>query len=89
MEALLGFHVGFWDYVTFLAIFIIVIAGLTVAEHASCMRRLAPPSHGPLTAHTFMVLAGGGPVHSITSGRSLAIKPIVTNRGGQAPNGGM
>jgi hypothetical protein len=24
MEALLGFHVGFWDYVTFLAIFVIV-----------------------------------------------------------------
>ena len=31
MEALLGFHVGFWDYVTFLAIFVIVVAGLCAA----------------------------------------------------------
>jgi hypothetical protein len=31
MQALLGFHVGFWDYVTFLAIFIIVICFLTAA----------------------------------------------------------
>jgi hypothetical protein len=31
MEALLGFHVGFWDYVTFLAIFVIVVTGLTAA----------------------------------------------------------
>jgi len=31
MEALLGFHVGFWDYVTFVAIFVIVVAGLTAA----------------------------------------------------------
>jgi Protein of unknown function (DUF3302) len=31
MEALLGFHVGFWDYVTFLSLFIIVAAGLTAA----------------------------------------------------------
>jgi Protein of unknown function (DUF3302) len=31
MESLLGFHVGFWDYVTFLAIFVIVVAGLCAA----------------------------------------------------------
>jgi hypothetical protein len=31
MEALLGFHVGFWDYVTFLAGFIVVGAGLSAA----------------------------------------------------------
>jgi hypothetical protein len=31
MEGLLGFHVGFWDYVTFLAIFVIVVAGLCAA----------------------------------------------------------
>jgi hypothetical protein len=31
MEALLGFHVGFWDYVTFLAIFVIVVAFLCAA----------------------------------------------------------
>jgi hypothetical protein len=31
MEALLGFHVGFWDYATLAAIFVIVIAGLVVA----------------------------------------------------------
>jgi hypothetical protein len=26
MEALLGFHVGFWDYLTFLAVLVILIA---------------------------------------------------------------
>ena len=31
MEALLGFHVGFWDYITFLVIAILVAAGLAVA----------------------------------------------------------
>ena len=31
MEALLGFHVDFWDYATFVAIFVIVVAGLCVA----------------------------------------------------------
>ena len=31
MQALLGFHVGFWDYATFLAGFIIVLAGLSAA----------------------------------------------------------
>jgi hypothetical protein len=31
MEALLGFHISFWDYVTFLAIFVIVVAGLCAA----------------------------------------------------------
>jgi hypothetical protein len=31
MEALLGFHVGFWDYATFLSLAIIVAAGLGVA----------------------------------------------------------
>jgi len=31
MQALLGFHIGFWDYVTFLAIFIIVICFLIAA----------------------------------------------------------
>jgi len=31
MEALLGFHVGFWDYATFAALFIIVAAGLGAA----------------------------------------------------------
>jgi hypothetical protein len=31
MEALLGFHVGFWDYVTFAAIFVIVAASLVAA----------------------------------------------------------
>lgn len=29
METLLGFHVGFWDYVTFVAIFIVVATLLT------------------------------------------------------------
>jgi hypothetical protein len=29
METLLGFHVGFWDYLTFLAIFVVVAAFLT------------------------------------------------------------
>jgi len=31
MEALLGFHVGFWDYVTFGAIAVIVLASLALA----------------------------------------------------------
>jgi hypothetical protein len=31
MEALLGFHVGFWDYATFLVLAILVAAGLGVA----------------------------------------------------------
>ena len=31
MQALLGFHVGLWDYITFLAGFIIVLAGLSAA----------------------------------------------------------
>ena len=31
MEAVLGFQVGFWDYATFAAIFIIVVAGLSAA----------------------------------------------------------
>jgi hypothetical protein len=31
MEALLGFHVGFWDYATFAALFVIVAAGLVAA----------------------------------------------------------
>ena len=31
METLLGFHVGFWDYITFLVIAILVGTGLTVA----------------------------------------------------------
>ena len=31
MEALLGFHVGFWDYATFLVLAILVAAGLAVA----------------------------------------------------------
>ena len=31
MESLLGFHVGFWDYLTFLSLFIIVAAGLGTA----------------------------------------------------------
>jgi hypothetical protein len=31
MEALLGFHVGFWDYVTFLALFVLVATGLALA----------------------------------------------------------
>jgi Protein of unknown function (DUF3302) len=26
MEALLGFHVGFWDYITFLAVLVILVA---------------------------------------------------------------
>jgi preprotein translocase subunit SecG len=30
METLLGFHVGFWDYITFLVIAILVAIGLTV-----------------------------------------------------------
>ena len=28
---MLGFHVGFWDYITFLVIAFLVVAGLTVA----------------------------------------------------------
>jgi len=31
METLLGFHVGFWDYITFLVIAILVATFLTVA----------------------------------------------------------
>jgi hypothetical protein len=31
MEALLGFQVGFWDYATFVVLFILVAAGLAVA----------------------------------------------------------
>jgi hypothetical protein len=31
MEALLGFHVGFWDYVTFGAMAVIVMAFLALA----------------------------------------------------------
>jgi len=31
MEALLGFRIDFWDYVTFLSLFIIVAAGLAAA----------------------------------------------------------
>ena len=31
MEALLGFHLGFWDYATFVVLFILVAAGLAVA----------------------------------------------------------
>jgi len=31
MEALLGFTLGFWDYVTFLALFVLVAASLALA----------------------------------------------------------
>jgi hypothetical protein len=31
MEKLLGFQIGFWDYATFLAMFAIVVAGLSAA----------------------------------------------------------
>jgi hypothetical protein len=31
MEALLGFRIGFWDYATFEALFVIVAAGLVAA----------------------------------------------------------
>lgn len=31
MEALLGFPISFWDYVTFLAVFVLVASGLGVA----------------------------------------------------------
>ncbi len=31
MEALLGFDVGFWDYATFVAIFVIIAAALAAA----------------------------------------------------------
>ena len=31
MEALLGFPIGFWDYVTFLALFVLVAASLGLA----------------------------------------------------------
>jgi Protein of unknown function (DUF3302) len=31
MEALLGFHIGFWDYATFASLFLIVAVGLGVA----------------------------------------------------------
>jgi hypothetical protein len=31
MDALLGFHVGLWDYLTFLVLFIVVAAGLGLA----------------------------------------------------------
>jgi hypothetical protein len=31
MEALLGFTIGFWDYVTFLVLFVLVAAGLALA----------------------------------------------------------
>jgi len=31
MDALVGFHVGFWDYAAFAALFIIVVAGLGAA----------------------------------------------------------
>ena len=31
MEALLGFHVGFWDYATFVAVFFVVAAVLAAA----------------------------------------------------------
>jgi Protein of unknown function (DUF3302) len=31
METLLGFHVGFWDYATFIVLAILVAAGLAVA----------------------------------------------------------
>jgi hypothetical protein len=31
MQALLGFDVGFWDYVTFLSLAFLVAAGLAVA----------------------------------------------------------
>jgi hypothetical protein len=31
MEALLGFRIGFWDYATFLSLFVIVVAGLGLA----------------------------------------------------------
>jgi hypothetical protein len=31
MDALLGFHIGFWDYVTFAAMFVIVSAALSAA----------------------------------------------------------
>jgi hypothetical protein len=31
MEALLGFHIGFWDYATFVAMFVMVVAGLCAA----------------------------------------------------------
>jgi hypothetical protein len=30
MDALVGFHVGFWDYATFAVLFIVAIAGLVV-----------------------------------------------------------
>jgi hypothetical protein len=31
MEALLGFSLGFWDYATFLSLFVLVVAGLGLA----------------------------------------------------------
>jgi hypothetical protein len=31
MEAVLGFHVSFWDYVTFIAIFVIVVGFIAAA----------------------------------------------------------
>jgi hypothetical protein len=31
MEALLGFSLGFWDYITFLSLFVLVAAGLGLA----------------------------------------------------------
>jgi hypothetical protein len=31
MEALLGFRIDFWDYATFLSLFVIVVAGLGAA----------------------------------------------------------
>ena len=31
MEALLGFHLGFWDYATFASMFVIVATAMTIA----------------------------------------------------------
>jgi hypothetical protein len=68
MEALLGFHVGFWDYVTFVAIAVIV-GGCSADSpaHGSTNEHLAPghTGHDPTPARFALRKIGScGPVNA-------------------------
>ena len=54
MQALLGFHVGFWDYVTFGAMAVIVLAFLALAVFILGLEpRLAVAIGGPISRMYF------------------------------------
>ena len=47
MEALLGFHVGFWDYVTFgaMAVFVMAFLALAVFILGLALRKISIRAH--------------------------------------------